>query len=146
MKLGVKKYTEKCRGFLVANFLSISPGKIDFKFVTESFTTFFTARKEICHLELTLGASSPNSSAHSNCREDRRSLAIFNRREIAYLGASNIAKVAILWGVGESTAATAENRAILAYSASTWTRSFKARSKTGKRQLLGLALTTAKTW
>ena len=28
-------------------------------FVTENFTTFVTARKEICHMELTLGASSP---------------------------------------------------------------------------------------
>ena len=28
-------------------------------FVTENFTTFFTSRKDICHLELTLGESSP---------------------------------------------------------------------------------------
>ena len=41
---------------MVANF---SPRKIGLKFVTENFTTFSTARKEICHLELTLGASSP---------------------------------------------------------------------------------------
>ena len=36
------------------------PQKIGLKFVTENFTIFFTARKEICHLELSLGASSPN--------------------------------------------------------------------------------------
>ena len=29
-----------------------------FKFVTENFTTIFTARKWICHLELTLGGFS----------------------------------------------------------------------------------------
>ena len=40
-----------------------SPGKIGLKFVTENFTTFFTSRKEICHLELTLGESSPKISA-----------------------------------------------------------------------------------
>ena len=32
------------------------------KSVTENFTTFFTSRQEIRHLELTLGASSPNNS------------------------------------------------------------------------------------
>ena len=31
------------------------------KLVTENFTKFFTARKEIRHLELTLGASSPKT-------------------------------------------------------------------------------------
>ena len=41
-------------------FCQFSPGKIGLKFVTENFTTFFTARKEICHLELTLGAFAPN--------------------------------------------------------------------------------------
>ena len=35
------------------------PLKNRLEFVTKSFTTF-TARKEMCHLELTLGASSPN--------------------------------------------------------------------------------------
>ena len=44
-------------------FLSIFPRKIGLTFVTENLTTFFTARKEICHLELTLGASSPNKNA-----------------------------------------------------------------------------------
>ena len=52
-------WSEKCRGFGVATFLSVSPRKKGLKFVTENVTTFFTARKEICHLELTLGASSP---------------------------------------------------------------------------------------
>ena len=41
-------------------FSQFSPGKIGLKFVTENFTTFSTAREENCHLELTLGASSPN--------------------------------------------------------------------------------------
>ena len=41
-------------------FCQFSPGKIGLKFATETFTTSFTARKEICHLELTLGASLPN--------------------------------------------------------------------------------------
>ena len=40
--------------------VNFPPGKIGLKFVTENFSTFFTARKDICHLELTLGASSPN--------------------------------------------------------------------------------------
>ena len=53
--------SEECGGFLVADFLS--PGKMALKFVTGNFATFFTARKEICHLELTLGASSPNFSS-----------------------------------------------------------------------------------
>ena len=35
----------------MANFVSIFP--------QENFTAFFAARKEFCHLELTLGASSP---------------------------------------------------------------------------------------
>ena len=39
--------------------VKFSPGKIGLTFVTKNFTTFFTARKEICHLELTLGESSP---------------------------------------------------------------------------------------
>ena len=30
--------------------------------MTENFTTFLTARQQICHLELTLGASSPKTS------------------------------------------------------------------------------------
>ena len=48
----------------MANFLPIFPRKkIGLNFVTENFTTFFAARKEICHLELTLGASSPKYSA-----------------------------------------------------------------------------------
>ena len=41
---------------------------IGLKFVTENFTTFFTARIEICHLELTLGASSPKQSVSQNGR------------------------------------------------------------------------------
>ena len=50
---------EKLGGFLVANFLSYFPKENGLKFVTprtsENFTTFSTARKEIYHLELTLG-------------------------------------------------------------------------------------------
>ena len=38
-------------------FWQLSPGKIGLQFVTEDFTTFVTASKEICHLELTLGVS-----------------------------------------------------------------------------------------
>ena len=53
-------------------FLSIpGPSGTGFKLVTENFPTFFTAREEICHLELTLGASSPKDSFTS--------LAIWNR-------------------------------------------------------------------
>ena len=55
---------EKLGGFLVANFLSYFPKENGLKFVTprtsENFTTFSTARKEIYHLELTLGATSRN--------------------------------------------------------------------------------------
>ena len=40
-------------------FCQFSPGEIGFNFVTENFTTFFNARKEMCHLELAPGASSP---------------------------------------------------------------------------------------
>ena len=43
----------------MANFRSSFPRRKRLKFVTENFTTFFTARKEICHLELTLGPSLP---------------------------------------------------------------------------------------
>ena len=43
---------------LVANLQSISQEK-GFKFVTENLTTFFTARKDICHLELAVGTFSP---------------------------------------------------------------------------------------
>ena len=43
-------------------FCQFSPGKIGVKFDTENFTTFFTARKDICHLELTLGTSSPKAA------------------------------------------------------------------------------------
>ena len=45
---------------LVTKFCQFSPGNIGLTFVTDNFTTFFTARKEVCHLELTLVASSPN--------------------------------------------------------------------------------------
>ena len=55
---------EKLGGFLVANFLSYFPKENRLKFVTsqtsENFTTFSTARKEIYHLELALGATSRN--------------------------------------------------------------------------------------
>ena len=54
---------EKLGEFLVANF-SFFPKEKWLKFVTpktsENFTTFSTARKEIYHLELTLGATSRN--------------------------------------------------------------------------------------
>ena len=38
----------------MANFCQFSLGKIGLRFVTENFITVFTARKENCHLELTL--------------------------------------------------------------------------------------------
>ena len=41
-----------------------SSGKLGLKLVTENSTTFFTVGKEICHLELTLGASSPTNFEH----------------------------------------------------------------------------------
>ena len=41
-------------------------GNIVLELVTENFTTFFTARKEDCHLKLTLRASSPkNQHGHA---------------------------------------------------------------------------------
>ena len=40
-------------------FCQISPGKIGLNFVTENFTTFFIPRQKFCHVQLTLGASSP---------------------------------------------------------------------------------------
>ena len=40
-------------------FRQFSTGKIGSTFVTEKFTTIFTARKDKIDLELTLGASSP---------------------------------------------------------------------------------------
>ena len=56
-------------------FCQFSPGKKkpELKFVTGNFTTFFTARKEICHLELTLGASSPKIH-DSDCISRERKL------------------------------------------------------------------------
>ena len=64
---------EKLGGFLVANFLSYFPRENGLKFITpktsENFTTFSTARKEICHLELALGATS---------RKDRFQVARFD--------------------------------------------------------------------
>ena len=51
--------SEERGGILVAMLLLIFPWKMGFKFVTGDFATFFTAREEICHLEPTLGASSP---------------------------------------------------------------------------------------
>ena len=51
---------------LLANFKAqFFPVNLGLKFVTENFTTFFTSRKKICHLELTLGSSSPKISAQS---------------------------------------------------------------------------------
>ena len=41
-------------------FCQFSPGKIGLNFVTENLIRFFTSRKDICHLELTLGESLPN--------------------------------------------------------------------------------------
>ena len=47
----------------VTSFLSIFPRTKGLNFVTETFTTFFTASKEIGQLELTLGASSPKRAS-----------------------------------------------------------------------------------
>ena len=47
-----------------ANFSVNSPppqGKTGLTLVAANFTTFFIARKEVCHLQLTLGDSSPNN-------------------------------------------------------------------------------------
>ena len=52
---------EELGGLLVANFFHLFPRKNGLKFVTpktsEIFTTFSTARREIYHLELALGAT-----------------------------------------------------------------------------------------
>ena len=57
---------EELGGFLVANFLSYFPKENGLKSVTpktsENFTTFSTAKKEIYHLELALGATSRKNS------------------------------------------------------------------------------------
>ena len=53
--LGVKNVVD----FWWQIFCQFSPREIGLKHDTESFTTFFTVRKEIYHLDLTLGASSP---------------------------------------------------------------------------------------
>ena len=58
-----------------------------------------------------------------NRRENRRSLASFDRKEIAHLGASKIAR--FCGGAVKIAAATAENRAILVHSASGTARSSK---------------------
>ena len=55
-------------------FCRFSPGKRGVKFVTENFTTFFTSRKEICHLELTLRESSPKSYEQTGISRLRRAL------------------------------------------------------------------------
>ena len=53
------------------------------------------------------------SLAHFNRRENRRSLAILDRKEIAHLGAVKIARFC---GGAVKIAATAENHAILVHS------------------------------
>ena len=57
----------------------------------------------------------PFSCLSPNRRESRHSLAIFDRKEIAHLGTSKIAR--FLRGAAKIEAATAENRAILVHSA-----------------------------
>ena len=55
LKFGVKNVVD----LWCQIFCRFSPGKIDLQFVTENFTVFFTARKEICQLELALGLCFP---------------------------------------------------------------------------------------
>ena len=45
------------------NISVIFPRKIGLNYVAQDFTIFFTAGKDICHRELTLGASSPKIGA-----------------------------------------------------------------------------------
>ena len=73
--------SEKRGGFLQL-FCRFSPGKRH-NICTENFTTFFTARKEICHLELTLGASPPKELLLKIARFLGSAMAIANHREIA---------------------------------------------------------------
>ena len=54
------------------------------------------------------------SLAHFYRRESRRSLAIFDRKEIAHLGISRIAQ--LCWGAVEIAAAIAENRGLFSIS------------------------------
>ena len=54
------------------------------------------------------------SFVHFNRRENRRLLAIFDRKEIAHLGALKIAR--FCGGAAKIAAATAENRMILVHS------------------------------
>ena len=63
-------------------FCQFSPGKIGLHFVSKNFTTFFTARKVVCHLEFTLGASSPNMSFVCHWRKRRLTteISLFSRR------------------------------------------------------------------
>ena len=73
-KIKVMKFwnfgSDKCGDFLVAIFCQNSPGEVGLNFVTENFTTF-TPRKETCHLQLTLGASSPNLSSKDSIAFNR---------------------------------------------------------------------------
>ena len=48
--------------------------KIGLNFVTENFTTFFTGRTSICHLELTLGGFSRTNlfAFHYNCESEKK--------------------------------------------------------------------------
>ena len=66
--LGVKNVVD----FWWTFFCQCPPGKIGSIFVTGNFATFFTARKESCHLELTLGASSPKMLRCSQFTTDSR--------------------------------------------------------------------------
>ena len=65
-------------------FCQFSPGKVGLKFVTENFTEFFTAKKNICHLELALGAFLPNNLFLLRFRKQLRAHVTwrFNDRQI----------------------------------------------------------------
>ena len=49
--------------------------------VTENCTTFFTTRKEVCHLEFALGASLPQSANFSKFRGSQKGWRMFPRNE-----------------------------------------------------------------
>ena len=67
----------------MATFLSIFPRKIGLDFVTKNFTTFFTVKKETCHLELTLPATEQGviTKGFSSLEESLESLKSLNSLE-----------------------------------------------------------------
>ena len=95
-------WSDKCGGFLAANFCQTFPGKIGLNFVTENFTTFFTPRQEICHVQLTLRASSPIQPVEgaTKCKGSTEDLYLCWRRAFLHQSGSQKFKVIKFWNFG----------------------------------------------